>query len=136
MSERLEINDTLMSAVTKLSEGNPGALSICLRLFKEGPEIDNDALLGGFAGLMALDSHGIYGADIWMLFKDVCRENLVHTVAVLRAAQLGLLPEWELKNAIHNRGAGVDVQAVFDAVCERLPNFKAANALEAAEVLA
>lgn len=136
MNERINFSDTAISAITKLAEGNPGALHVCAELLREGATIDPDAFGGGLSGLLSLDTHTIYGADIWMLFKDVCHQNLVHMVAVLRAVQLGILPASKLKHAIQNRGEGVDVQAAFDAVCERLPNFKVANALESAEVSA
>jgi len=133
-NERITLQDTAMSAIMKISEGNPGALSVCAEMFKQGPRIDPDAFGGGLSGLLSLDTHGIYGGDIWLLYKDVCKQNLVHMIAALRAVQLGLLPISTLKNAMQSRGEGVDPVAVFDLVCERLPNFKAANALDATVV--
>lgn len=135
MNERLQLTDSIQDAIVKLSEGNPGVVSVCSQLYREGPRIDPDAAFGGLAPLMSLDTLNIYGADIWMLFKDVCKQNLVHTIAVLQAVQLGFLNSKTLKDAIQGRGRGVDVEATFAAVCQRLPNFEKANALEAAEVI-
>jgi hypothetical protein len=135
-NERIQLTDTAQDAIAKLAGSNPGALSVCCELFKQGAEIDPDAFGGGLAGLLSLDSHNIYGSDIWMLYKDVCDQSLPKMVGVLRAVQLGIESEAKLKHAIQNRGDGIDVAALFDAVCERLPNFKAANALEAETVAA
>ena len=118
----------------KLAEGNPGALRVCLELLQKGAEIDPDAFGGGLSNLLSLDTHAVYGADIWMLYKDVCGESYPKMVGVLRAVQLGIESESKLKHAIQNRGEGIDVAALFDAVCEKLPNFAKANALEAETV--
>lgn len=132
--ERLTLQDTPLSAIGKLSDGNPGAVRVCVEMLREGERIDPDAFAGGLAPLVSLDSFAIYGADIWCLYKDVCKENLVHTIAALRAVQLGFLSQSKLKHAIQNRGDGVDPVALFETVCDRLPRFKAANALEAETV--
>lgn len=133
-NERITATDNAQSAIMKLAEGNPGALSVCCQLYKEAERIDPDAIFGGLSVLLSLDSFNIYGADIWMLYKDVCRESLVDVCAVLRGVQLGIVPLTTLQHAIQNRGEGLDVRATFAAVCERLPNFEKANALEAAEI--
>lgn len=133
-NERIQLTDTAMDAIMKLSEGNPGALRVCSQLYTEGNRIDPDAFDGGLSCLLSLDTHAIYGADIWMLYKDVCRENLVYTVAVLRGVQLGLMSEGTLKVAIQSRGEDVDPVQTFEAVCKRLPNFEKANVLEASQV--
>lgn len=128
---RIQLTDTAQDAIVKLSGGNPGALSVCCQIFKECAQIDPQAFGGGLSGLLNLDSYGIYGADIWMLYKDVCRQNLPKMIGVLRAVQLGIESESILKHAIQNRGEGIDVNELFDAVCKRLPAFAAANVLEA-----
>lgn len=46
----------------------------------------------------------------------------------LRAVQLGITPEAVLKNAIENRGDGLDIEAALKAVSERLPRFGGAFA--------
>lgn len=134
MNKRLTLDDTPQTAIVKLAGGNPGATIVCAELFKRGPDIDPDNFMGGFGQLVNLDSFGIYSADIWMLYKDVCKQNIVHVVAVLRAVQMGLLTREALHHAIQNRGQGVDVADVFKQVCQRLPNFDDANALEATEI--
>jgi hypothetical protein len=42
---------------------------------------------------MLLDSLGIYGPNVWVIFKDVCEQNHARMLAVLRATQLMLSSE-------------------------------------------
>lgn len=122
---RIELTDTSMSATMKICEGNPGAMSVCVELFKNGDKIDPDAALGGLSCLLSLDTHSIYGSHIWMLYKDVCGENITKTIAVLRSVQLGFLSEEKLHAAIINRGDGIDVENLYDRVKIQLPKFDA-----------
>jgi len=126
-TERIGLMDNTRDIVTKLAEGNPGATRVCCELLTFGGEIDPDSALGGLGALLELDSQGIYGPRIWMLYKDVCGESLLQTVAALRAAQLGLLPDTELSHAIDHYGSGVDPAKVLDLVRTRLPRFAAEN---------
>ncbi len=61
-----------------------------------------------------------------MLWSDVCGRDIGKMIAVLRAHQLGELAGVDAKalnHAINNRGAGVDLGVVLEAVRGRLPNF-------------
>ena len=124
---RIELTDSLISSIQKISEGNPGAVSVCTMMLKECPKIDPDIVFGGLGCLLSLDSHAIYGASVWMLYKDVCGEDIVKTLAVLRAVQLGLMEEEKLIYAIGNYGKGIDVNHIYDLVKEKLPNFNNTN---------
>jgi len=121
--ERIELSDTSTGAIIKLSEGNPGALSVMKEIFVRGPIIDPDALMGPVAHILSLYSFGIYGPRIWMLYKDVCHEDLQSMIAVLRAVQLGKLSQEVMNHAIDNYGKGIDIKAVLDDVQAELPNF-------------
>jgi len=112
-----------MNVVMALADGNPGALIVMKELLMIGPIIDPDALMGPIAHLLSLDSFGIYGPRIWMLYKDVCHEDLQSMIAVLRAVQLGKLSQEVMNHAIDNRGKGIDVKAVLNDVQTALPNF-------------
>jgi len=123
MTERIDLQDTIIDVITKLSEGNPGALRVCMDILMQDATIDPDNALSGIGPLLSLDTHGIYGSRIWMLYKDVCGEDMVNTLGVLRGRQLGYISDAELNHAIDNRGNGVDVDAILDQVRECLPNF-------------
>ena len=120
---RIELTDDGMSATLKLTDGNPGATNVCINMLNNAERIDPDAAFGGMGCLLSLDTHGIYGSSIWMLYKDVCGEDIVKTLALLRSVQLGLLEESKLIHAIENRGDGIIVDDVYKLVKERLPNF-------------
>ena len=121
---RITLEDTEMSAVMKLSEGNPGALNVCIRLLKESGSIDTDDFLGGLGTLLSLYTENVYGPNIWMLYKDVCNESLWKTVAVLRSCQLGFLSNSALHHAINNRGDGINLDELVKQVTDQLDGFK------------
>ena len=58
-----------------------------------------------------------------MLFKDVCGEDLIKMLGVLRAVQLGFVGQEKVKAAINNYGKGIDVDDLLKQVQERLPAF-------------
>jgi hypothetical protein len=121
---RITLEDNMMSAIMKLAEGNPGATRVCVDLLQESGNIDTDAAFGGFGTLLSLDTENVYGSQIWMLYKDVCKEKLWKMVAVLRACQLGFLSKSALHYAIDNYGKGINVDDLAKQVTERLKGFK------------
>lgn len=123
MEDRITLGMSTMDAIVALAEGNPGATTVLTALLRDGRNIDPDAMLQGLTPLFSLDVMGIYGPSIWMLYKDVCEENLVRVVGLLRAVQLGLLREDELQHAISNRGDGINAIDICDKVREQLPSF-------------
>lgn len=123
MTTKIKLSDTILDVVVKMGEGNPGALRVCTEILQEDKGIDPDNTLGGLETVLALDTLGIYGARIWMLYKDVCGEDLTKTLAVLRGWQLGQLAEDVIHHAIDNWGAGIDCDDVLAKVQVRLPMF-------------
>jgi hypothetical protein len=124
--ERITLDMSLQDVMHAMSGGNPGALIACMELMKQGPSVDPNALFGGLAQLMALDSLGIWESRIYMLWNDVCHRDTGATIAVLRAYQLGQLAgvtKQALNHAIEHRGQGLDISAIVAAVKERLPSF-------------
>jgi hypothetical protein len=120
---RITLQDDAMSAVVKMVEGNPGAATVCTGILKQGQHIDPDAMMGGLGTILWMDTLEIYGSKIWMLFKDVCGEDLTKMLGLLRAVQLGLLSKPDLNAAILNCGQGIDVDELLEQVKAHLPNF-------------
>ena len=120
---RIELNDTVADVVGKLSENVPGATAVCTSILNESEYIDPDGTFGGFGILLLLDTFNIYGRRIWNLYKDVCKEDLIKTIAVIRACQLGILKRDKLQSAINEHGKGIDVDELYLKVKEMLPNF-------------
>ena len=120
---RIELSDTIFEVAYKMSEGNPGGLSVIMKIIDEGDTIDSDNALGFFGPLLILDGIGIYGGRIWRLYKDVCKENITHTIACIRAVQLGVISSFDLNSAIDNCGKEFYLNETLRLVKERLPNF-------------
>jgi len=120
---RINLKDSLRDIVISMSEGNPGALRVCMEIVSSSRSIDPDSALGEFGPLIFLDSLGIYGPSIWMLYKDVCGEDVTKLLAVLRAAQLGIISNSTVMEALSSYGNGLDADEVLEKVRESLPNF-------------
>jgi len=119
---RITLTDTLQDIVIKLAGGNPGAIRVCCELYKTGASCDPDSAFGGLSSLLDLDQHSIYESRIWMLYKDVCGQDLTKTHGMLRAVQLGILSPLHLNSAIDGVFP-LDPEAVLAEVQKQLPQF-------------
>jgi hypothetical protein len=122
---KIKLTDNLADIFFKLSEGNPGALNVLVTIVKD-EDIDPDDFLGPLGTLLSFDTHQIYGSNIWILYKDICGESIVKTVAVLRACQLGFIAEEVIHQAIniHSAIGILDPDNLYQQVKKRLPRFK------------
>lgn len=80
---KIVLEDTTQSAIIKMAEGNPGALTAMIGLL----QLDHkDAPGGGLVAILHLDDEGIYGSRIWMGFKDYCGQDAAkfYTACVTR----------------------------------------------------
>jgi hypothetical protein len=122
---KIELTDTVQTMLMKMSEGNPGALHVCVELLQKGADIDQQAALGGLSAILALDSEGIYGSRIYVLYSQICNRDLVATMAVLRAIQLGIISGYRVAAAIdHRTGKALDVSDILQRVREYLVDFQ------------
>ena len=62
------LNMSILEIMGALSEGNPGALRVLTELFGEDGR--------GFPDVIGCDSKRLYGSRIWVLYKDVCGEDI------------------------------------------------------------
>lgn len=125
-NERIKLEDTMMDIMVKMSDGNPGAIKVLMEMI--GPNnIDPDNVLGGTGVILFLDTLGIYGTDIYVLYSDICNRSLVSMLAVLRATQMGLFDGSVLKDACSRQDYSgremVPVEELYTKVQENLPNF-------------
>lgn len=121
---RITLEMSTLEALMAVAEGNPGALHVLMVSMEQSPSIDPDSAFGPFAPILSFDTHGIYGPRVWMLFKDVCGQSMTHMLAVLRAVQLGLMPEREMLDAIDS-STRLDTDDILKRVQEKLPEFAA-----------
>ncbi len=64
---RITLNDTIQSTVVKMSDGNPGAMTVLMKLLQKEH---------GIFKLLKLDTLGIYGSAIWVVYKDLLGEDI------------------------------------------------------------
>jgi len=122
--ERLkDINMSMIQVIQTMAGGNPGAIITITKIIKEAGQIDPDDVFGGFGTVLSMDTFGIHDHKIWTLYKYVCNENIIKTIGMIRACQLGLISEKILHHAIDNRSEGLDVEETMIKVKEILPNF-------------
>ncbi len=112
---RIKLEDTFMDVMTKMSLGNPGAVFVMAQMLRYGRFIDPTP--EPVLTIMHLDGMGIYGSQIWVLYKNICGESLVNLLALLRYRQLGFISNERLFDKGH------DFEAIKTAVKERIPNF-------------
>lgn len=120
---RIRLNDTTQSALVKMAGGNPGAITVMIGMMKMSPKIDPQCFFGGLGPILALDTEDIYEERIWMLYKDVCGQDMVKTLACLRASQLGIITTSQLNGAIDGNNSSLDVDDILKKVKERLEQF-------------
>lgn len=101
---KIDLNDSFIDIITKMSEGNPGAITVLMGLLKGAPE--NVFLV------LDLDTLGVYGSRIWMLYKDVCKEDMEIMRSLLFRWQTGKFTEHQINHAIDNYGDGIDITAL------------------------
>lgn len=69
MGTRITLEMNVQQALMAMCGTNPGALSVIMDLFQK---VGNDAIWL----LFHMDYAGIYGPDIWIAYKDVCKQDL------------------------------------------------------------
>jgi len=68
MRKKITLDMTTKALAVEMSEGNPGGLSVVAALLKRE--------LPGLMCLLNLDDMNIRGCQIWVGFKDYCKEDL------------------------------------------------------------
>jgi hypothetical protein len=83
---RIKDNMSMMDVATAMCEGNPGALQCIIQLIKTTNDLDS-----GFLTLCRADDLGVYGANLYVLWADVCNKDAYKLMALFRAEQLGII---------------------------------------------
>lgn len=66
--EKLKVTGDMRDTLIQMSEGNPGAVSVLVQLIKDDPM--------GFIDVLNLDDMGMRGSQIWIAYKDHCKEDI------------------------------------------------------------
>lgn len=128
---RINLAMDIISAIQKMCDGNPGAMTALLEIMKCAEKIDPNDFMGGFGKILALDTLEIYGTDIYFLWNYICDRNTSRMITVLRANQLGFISDQLLRDVCHRQDRSksdiIPVEELYSKVVERLPEFDLAN---------
>jgi len=97
---RIKLNDDFKTIILNMSDGNPGAMNVMIDLLQIQPTFTDK--LGGTGSVIFLDTMDIYGSDIWILYKDICGEDLKMLTDCLKTVIHGLIPQDFIKHMIDN----------------------------------
>ena len=122
----IDLTSTPVDIIVKMADGNPGAARVMADMFNSAPKIDPSNVLGGYGPVLFLDTLGIYGHRVWMLYKDVCGEDLTKTLAALRAVQMGIASRSSLVSAIDGKSS-FNADEALKSVKSKLPAFANAS---------
>jgi len=119
---RLKLDMHFNDALFAMSEGNPGAIRVLMEGLKAAPTVDPEGM-GIWGFLINLDEYGIYGPRIWRLYKDLCGEDIVKTIALVRSTQMGVLNNETLDKAIDGIET-IDIPGTIARLKDVLPSFQ------------
>ena len=98
---RIASDDNVLTAISKMSEGNPEAITVLMKMLKT-PEAFAPA--DPVMEILGMDSLEIYGSDIWNLGEYVCRgQNMDILSQILSNYAYGKLSKEVLIDHIKNR---------------------------------
>lgn len=117
---KINLTDSTMDVVVKMSNGNPGAVDVIMKLLTQSNNIDPDDIMGGLGKILLLDTYGIYGTDIYVLYNDICERNLPKMVAVICATQMGIFSSHILKDACSRQDYSGRKLIPVDELCEKI----------------
>lgn len=78
---RITLEDSFLEAMTKMSDGNPGALTVLMEMCKDDP-------VEGLMTILHLDSQHIYGSQIWIQYKDVYNYDIAKFIEDTKSYKL------------------------------------------------
>ena len=120
--------DALISRLGEMSKGNPGAISVLIQIVNHADNIcpmdDPDDVPPYIKILISMDVLEIYGSKIWLLFKDICGQDLPMMVALLMSMSydISVLPSSIILDALEGK-LQINLDKVKSAILEKLPKF-------------
>ena len=128
---RIELTDTGLDMVMKMSEGNPGAMTAIMDIMEKSVEIDPQSALGEISNILSLDTHGIYGSGIYVLWNDKFQRDTRKMIMILRSVQLGFMSESKLQELAGDQSRSInltddEVSELDEKVCDSLKDFQRA----------
>lgn len=83
MRKKIELKDSVQDIAVKMAEGNPGALTVIMKMLEKDAD--------GVFQLLSLDDMNIRGTQIWVGFKDYCEMDMDKFVECIKKRDLGMV---------------------------------------------
>ena len=110
-NKKITGNMNTMDIMVIMSEGNPGALTILMQMLKKS---------NGLLDILLLDSLGIRGEKIWMLYNDCSDSNMGKYYRTLMALRCGAYTQEEIQGNL----VGYAIPFLDDSVkIEEVPSY-------------
>lgn len=108
-NEEAPVSAPVMEAIVTLCDGNPGAISVCLSIMANMPVLFPRAFteLSPTFVPEIFNEAEFYGRDIFLLWKQICTEDLAMVVAFALAMHHGLIEPKELRTECDNLHGGL-----------------------------
>jgi hypothetical protein len=128
INSKIQLEDSIQDIIVKMSDGNPGAVTTLIEVIKNGEKIDPQSAFAGVGSILLLDSFGIYGSSIYILYNDKCNKNIRKFIMLLRAVQLGFIRVDRLKELAEDQTRQINLSDeewgdIGIKVCEILEDF-------------
>lgn len=126
---RIELSDSTVDAIIKMSDGNPGAVMALMEISEKAGSIDPQSALGGIGPILSLDTWEIYGSSIYVLFNDKAGRDVRKLLVLLRATQLGLFSVAKLQQMAADQAREINLSdeewtELDEKVCAQLAEFQ------------
>ena len=99
---RIDLNDNFAQTITKMCEGNPGALNVLISIMKKYENDFNKI----FPVLCVIDTMHLYGSHLYMLWNDCCDRDLNKTLKVIDYYCQGKINDNDINERIKSVGRG------------------------------
>ena len=121
--KRINPDMPISTIVDIMSDGVPSVDMILYTVYERNAVIDPQTLYKSLDAITFMDEKGIYGKDVWDLYRYVCEESVPKMIMTMRAVQLGIIPMFHVRKAMRR-----DMRLNFDdmefEVCAKLNAFK------------
>jgi hypothetical protein len=82
--KRIDMNMDVREMIVTMAEGNPGAVTVLIQLVQADPVM-------GFMDVLHLDDMNMRGPQIWVGFKDHCKQDLAAFQEAIRSRDSALV---------------------------------------------
>jgi hypothetical protein len=125
---RITLEMSVTEAITKMSDGNPGAIMALASVALKNKKIDPYSAFGEFSSIISLDTYGIYGTEIYVLFNDKCGSDIRKFIMLLRATQMGFFDTRKVQNLAKDQCRSLEItdkewEDIETSVLKDVPEF-------------